>query len=109
METINLTPHAVRILRADNQLALELPASGSVARCAVESTLVCQSDEGFPITSIKLGLVVGLPPEQPGTWLVVSSLVRTALPGRLDLFSPGDLVRDWAGQPVGCVGLVSNL
>lgn len=39
------------------------------------------------------------------TVYVVSALVRLALPYRRDLASPGPLVRDADGQPVGCRGL----
>ena len=53
------------------------------------------------------GAVVGLPDPKAGVVYVVSGMVRSALEGRPDVFSPGPLVRDASGRPVGCRGLFS--
>lgn len=50
-----------------------------------------------------------LPAEEAGVALVVSALVRLAVPHRRDVFSPGELVRGTDGQPVGCRGLEGSL
>lgn len=64
--------------------------------------------EGVDIYENVYGEVTGLPEYQEGTYYVVSAMVRQALPHRKDLLSPGQLIRNEAGQPVGCLGLVRN-
>lgn len=60
------------------------------------------------------GETTGLPPEVPSEHdehpkvFIVSTLVRLAHPERRDLASPGELVRNEAGQPIGCRGLIVN-
>lgn len=71
-----------------------IPPSGSVARCAATST--------------PAGAVEGLPDPSTGILFIVSALVRSAVPARADVASPGDLVRDAAGAVIGCRNLVVN-
>ena len=100
----NLTPHQIAVLGANGETLAVLPPSGQVARVSMTRELsgeVC----GLPVFRSVAGAVVGLPAEQDGVALVVSALVRLALPGRRDLYSPGELVRGNDGQPVGCRGL----
>ena len=112
MTWINLTPHPINVVAQDGRIAIIKP-SGSVAR--VEISVTGQdilSIDGIDITCYshrKGGHVTGLPDEVWQTYLIVSGMVREALPERMDLFSPSDLVRDSAGQPVGCRGLVTNI
>ena len=65
---------------------------------------------GVPVVTTRPGPVTGLPAfeadEDAG--YIVSSLVRLALPDRIDLFSPADLVRDAAGAVIGCRSLEGN-
>jgi len=61
---------------------------------------------GIPLFSRAFGEVIGLPAPAEGVLLIVSALVADASPDRLDLVSPGELVRDDKGQPVGCKGFV---
>ncbi len=98
---INLLPHAI------NLPGLAIPPSGIVARCA-EATLYQAPIEGVPIVIKKYGAVTGLPDPVPGTWYIVSLLLRQACSDREDLLSPGDAVRDEAGRIVGCANLVRN-
>jgi len=108
MNILNLTPHAVRILSPDGTEITTLPPSGEIARVSV--TRVSGSPiAGLPVFHSSFGAVVGLPPAVEGTALVVSAMVRSACPARRDVFSPGELRRDAAGQPTGCVGLEGNL
>lgn len=58
-----------------------------------------------PIYETSWGDVEGLPDARSGAIYVVSGLVRSQLQGRPDVFSPGKLVRDEQGKPVGCHGL----
>tara|TARA_R110002110_G_scaffold415286_1_gene649068 strand:- start:630 stop:920 length:291 start_codon:yes stop_codon:yes gene_type:complete len=66
--------------------------------------------EGGCIVSVRtrtLGAIVGLPDPKAGVVYVVSGMVRAALSGRPDVYSPGPLVRGEGGRPVGCRGLFS--
>ena len=46
-----------------------------------------------------------LPPEEDGTWYIVSSLTAQACPERKDFLIPGPAVRDEQGRIVACLGL----
>ena len=104
MNIVNLTPHAIVILLDDGSQRT-IPPSGHVARASQRSTPVTVAD-GIPLVEMTYGFVDGLPPEELATLYIVSALVRLAMPDRYDLASPGDLVRDASGQPVGCRNLV---
>lgn len=105
---LNLTPHVIKI--GGGTVGAEFPASGNVARVAMNAILDSHAtaELGLPIMRQVPGPVVGLPDAVEGVWLIVSAMVRTACPNRADLLSPGELIRDTAGQPVGCIGLVRN-
>jgi len=111
---VNLTPHTLNILSANGGLVFKLEPSGNVARVSVFNDPMLDLDDksmfvnGVPLFAQSVGDVVGLPEPQEGTFYVVSTLVRNAVPDRTDVFSPGDLKRDVGGQPVGCIGLVGN-
>jgi hypothetical protein len=98
---INLTPHAINEMATGTTFA----PSGTVAR--VNQTLTPAGDvAGVPTFRRDFGEVVDLPAPQPGTVYIVSALVADACPDRGDLVSPGELVRNDAGQPVGCRGFI---
>lgn len=103
---VNLTPHILNIHTA-NGMVVEVPPSGKVARCAVNSTEVSAHD-GVPLFRSTMGDIQDLPDPQSGTIFVVSMVVRSAVPDRSDVASPGVLVRNEQGQPIGCQGLVVN-
>lgn len=118
MNVINLPPHAINVQRDDGAFVTYLP-SGSVAR--VSATLTPVDVFGYPravqeialadgilISAQEFGEVTGLPEQKDGTIYLVSALVRTAVPHRLDVLSPGELIRNDAGQPIGCAGLTAN-
>lgn len=90
---INLTPHALTILAADDTVIRVIPASGQVARC-VQTVEALDAVDGIPAVKAGYGEVENLPAPQEGVVYVVSGLVRAALPGRADLCSPGDQQRD---------------
>ena len=106
---VNLTPHAVTVVLPSGD-TVTLPPSGTVARCSTCSTSseVVEEVNGIPVSRVSYGEVVGLPEATEGTMFVVSALVRSAVPHRKDVASPGDLVRDAGGNVVGCKGLVVN-
>lgn len=98
---VNLTPHAVNI--GD----VELPASGVVARVAVEHQ-PAGAHADVPLVVGNYGDVSNLPSPEEGVLYIVSSAVRTALPERKDLGSPAHLVRDDEGRIIGCLALEVN-
>ena len=106
MKLINLTPHTLNVVTgADTTVTIE--PSGSVARVSVQY-VVKGNCNGIPLYSSVYGDLQGLPEAEEGTMYIVSTLVASAAKelGRDDILSPGELVRDENGQPVGCRGLV---
>ena len=108
MKLINLTPHAVVLYRADGTRET-IPPSGTVARVS-QVWIRVGTVAGVPVMTARQGQVTGLPAfdADDGAGYIVSALVRIALPERIDLFSPADLVRDAAGAVIGCRALEGN-
>lgn len=102
-DLINLTPHALTVFPLGKGDPFELAATGKQARVTAKSVPI-----GGIFTVVEYGEVTGLPEPKRGVIYIVSGLVRSAVPLRLDVASPGELVRDDAGKPVGCKGLVLN-
>jgi len=102
MSLINCTPHVITIITAGDDVVLS--PSGIVPRLSVTRILVGMTD-GIPVARPTLGETENLPAPVAGTTLVVSALVAEANRHRQDLASPGELVRNAAGQPIGCRGL----
>ena len=112
MSIKNLTPHAVRIFSLDGTAEIiTVPPSGSIARVSVtrvpsrSGPVTILDGREIPVMVTTYGDVTGLPNEELTQWLIVSAMVRAALPERRDLLSPGELIRDESGQPIGCRGL----
>lgn len=109
---VNLTPHAITIV-SDGGNSVTVPPSGEVARVTT-TTRRLGSSGGVQFFAQETGETTGLPPEVPSEHgghlrvFIVSSLVRLAHPERRDLASPGELIRDKSGQPIGCRGLILN-
>lgn len=106
VKMVNLTPHAVTFY-ADNgervKVVKTIPSSG-VARA--EQTREPLGDiNGIPVSRTAYGKVTGLPDPQDGTVYIVSVLTAQAARGRDDLYIVDDLVRDDAGQILGCKAL----
>jgi hypothetical protein len=102
MKFNNLTPHTINILNEEKQLIKTIEPNG-LARCNVHKEEVCNID-GILLYETTFGKVEGLPEYDKDTINIVSLLVRQAW-YRPDLYSPGELVRDDSGQPIGCIGL----
>ena len=105
MKIVNLTPHTLNIQNASGEM-ITIPSTG-LARCKVESF----SDgtyAGINLYTVRYGAVEGLPDNDGDAIYVVSMLVRNAVPARYDVFSPGELIRDEKGNPIGCIGLIGN-
>ena len=108
---VNLTPHAVNIVGDDNSVVITIEASGNVARCSQTIDIVGSitvNSIAIPVSSSSYGEVVDLPAPQDGVYYVVSRLVMSACPAREDLLGPNDLVRNDAGQVIGCRSLANN-
>lgn len=102
---VNLTPHIINIVLEDGS-TVNVPPSGKVAR--VEATFTpAGTVSGVPVYRRKFGAVIGLPEFAVDTVYIVSALVAQAAP-RPDVYSPGELVRNDAGQPIGCKGLTPS-
>lgn len=103
----NGTPHAVKVVDEAGNLIREFAPVGVVPRCSTTQEVVGDIN-GLPITSTRYGEVEGLPSPEEGVVWIVSALVRTRLPERTDLYSPGQQVRDSEGRIIGCKSLDRN-
>ncbi|MBN1881043.1 MAG: hypothetical protein JW885_02615 [Deltaproteobacteria bacterium] len=102
-QIINLTPHPIHIVDADG-LELRQFASAGAARLEVFSNPAGDID-GIPCTINEFGEVSGLPEFSPGTYYIVSQMIKSAYPERKDLLVPAGVVRNSDGQIVGCRSL----
>jgi len=104
-KVINVTPHALNVIKADGSMTTIAP-SGQVARLAVTTKVVGDVD-GISVYQTEFGEIQGLPAPEAGTVFIGSLLVAQAAAkqGRADVLSPGELIRDKEGKPIGCKGL----
>jgi hypothetical protein len=110
---INLTPHDVTIIRKDGT-SVVVPKSGTVARCESKRELA-DTFVGVELFRTSIGNVSGLDVSKipmDVNVIIVSLPVRERWRASFPDFtstiivaSPGDLIRDDKGQPVGCRGL----
>lgn len=110
MNIINLTPHTITFISANNNMQkYELAPSGVVARVAAHTENIgeVRTPEGFviPVTQTVFGQVEGLPAPEEGVVYVVSSLVAGRVPDRKDVFIPNESIRDDKGHIIGCLSL----
>jgi len=103
---INLTPHPI-VTRAPDGTEREYPPVGPIAR-VIEMKDEIGKVDGVPLYRMRYGQVEGLPRPLDGCWMVVSTLVRQALPERRDLISPGELIRDNDGRVIACKAFYTN-
>lgn len=115
MRLVNLTPHPVRVYRADTPdqvgdldegVVMILEPSGTVARLSEtvireEAALIGEGVE-IPVTAVSYAEVEGLPAPQQGTAYVVSLITALAAAERDDLLVPYEQVRSPKGTVVGC-------
>ena len=102
MTLINLTPHALHLLREDGT-TLDLPSEGEV-RVRSEKTIAGEISGLTIYKEVLLG-IEGLPEPESGVAYIVSRLVAAKITGRDDIFVPGDLIRDDQGRVIGARGL----
>lgn len=110
MKIMNLTPHALTFISANNNMERYIvEPSGVVARVAAhtESIGAITTDDGFtiPLTTTVFGEVENLPSPEEGTIYVVSSLVAGRVPDRKDVYIPNESIRDDKGRIIGCLSL----
>ena len=100
---VNLTPHTINIVTPIGT-SFNIPPSGEIARVATTYRVVDEINN-ISIYECFYGDITGLPDCNGQDYFIVSGLVKTAVPHRTDVFSPGELIRDENGKPVGCRGL----
>lgn len=104
MTIINCTPHALTFMNADNEVIRILEPSGIIPRVSTTSKVVGNL-LGIPEEITEFGEVENLPEPEEDTVYIVSTLVAQACPGRQDLRTPGQQVRDDKGRVIGCKSL----
>lgn len=106
MKIVNLTPHDIVVQRTDGSF-ITIPRDGTVARVETREagSTTIQTEFGDFTVSVKVcGPIVGLPTSADNTLFVVSKMVADWAPGRNDILTPGELIRDDKGVVVGCKG-----
>ena len=102
---INKTPHPVYILEDKTHRVIRMfPKSKGMIR-VVETTKERESILGIPICSTRWGETTDVPAPMDGTYYIVSQLVKNALSHRPDLLVPKRVIRDRAGNIIGCLRL----
>jgi hypothetical protein len=105
VEFINLTPHAINL-----NSGIVYPPSGRVAR--VSSVYSASPDENG-IYTLTFGDVVDLPSSVEGVIYIVSAMVASRVPSRMDVVSPAtghkDCVRNEKGHIVSVPGFVKEV
>jgi len=109
----NYTPHTVTLLGPAplSYVRMRFDSIG-VARCAeiIEQLTPFTWDsfgdsgmtDSLPRVSKRFGDVTGLPEPKDNILYIVSQIVADACPNRCDLLVPSDIIRDGAGQVIGC-------
>ena len=111
-QVINLTPHEV-VVRPPVGADLRFPASGEVARVAMQETEAGQiAGLLIPTITRQAGEIIGLPAPKPGTIYLVSAMVLDAIrdSGRTDIYAPdtgATAIRDNKGRIVAVTRLVA--
>lgn len=115
---VNLTPHEITCWGGvpgapmEPARAATFPPSGSVARVEKEELfcgeVITECGTVIEMHALVAGEVTGLPAPVPGIFYIVSGQVREAVPHRMDVVSPGRLLRDTEGRVRGCAGWAVN-
>ena len=109
MELVNLTPHDVVLFSTEgDEVIATIPASGTVARVAVEhriSESVVFDGFSVDIVNTEYGRVANLPDEDGPTYIVSSIVLMAIGDTRSDVVAPDtssvSVVRDNEGRIVG--------
>ena len=102
---INKTPHPVNICDTEGNVIRVYERDETPIRLK-QSVVPDQAlPDGTPTSRTVFGDPVGLPEYRAGVFYIVSQLVKSALPSRRDLLVPSEVVRDAAGNIIGCKSL----
>ena len=125
LRLVNLTPHVISILSpvGVERKGATLTATNPTVIRTIPSSGVARATQGYPVPApmiedvpttepVRYGAVDGLP-NFDGVHAYIVSLVtvqaaREAGRSVEDLLTPGDLVRNEEGQPVGCLNLARH-
>lgn len=112
MKLLNLTPHVINIFDLDGtKEILTLEPSGKIARFNDNEKFIRNEEingSSVPVFIHGQSDVLDMPNPEENIIYVVSTPIRIFLKGRDDIASPGELVRNDLGQPIGCRGLIFN-
>jgi hypothetical protein len=86
MQFINMTPHAIALADEAGNIIRTIEPSGSVARMTTSQEVVGVFDS-IPFKRTVYGEIQGLPAQEEGVMLVVSTLIASAA-RRSDVVSP---------------------
>ena len=99
----NLTPHPINILDEGGKCLRTFASEGAIR---LATTIIVKSSiAGIPTSKTVFGDPEGLPDFKEGQYYIVSQLIKSALPGRVDLLVPAEVMRDETGQIIGCKSL----
>lgn len=102
---INCTPHPVtvvkRLLNGRYVVVARFEASKNPVRLSMETVRRGWAGN-VPLSHTVFGEPYNLPEQEQGVLLIVSQLVKNAIPWRRDLIVPAEVVRDESGIIVGC-------
>lgn len=101
MQFINLTPHVLNV--HTGEIVRSIPPSGVVARVS-ETFIEKEAIGNIPVRMATVGSILDLPAPEEGKIFIASKFVAAAAE-REDVLSPGPLLRDDKGRPIGCDGL----
>ena len=103
VQIINLTPHAVNLVKPDGSIVTF--ESQGIARAA-QTVVDAGTVNGFRLVRTTFGAPECLPEPQEGTFYIVSAILVSAArnAGRsvADLLLPAETVRDETGRITGC-------
>lgn len=106
VKLVNCTPHELNIYNGTTWI--KLAPSGIVPRIEereiASGHMHLNGEESIPIVHNKDGGVVDIPAPKENTIYVCSKLVADRVQ-RADVMSPGQIIRDEDGRPIGCRGL----
>ena len=98
----NYTPHPIHLLdELGNTIRTFVPEG--LVRLSAKTVELTKQIDGCRITVTEFGEAEGLPSQEPGTYYIVSQMVKSALSwDRQDLLVPAEVVRDSNGNIIGC-------
>lgn len=106
INVVNCTPHDVNLVTENGNITF--PRSGIIPRLTEQQ----QKINSVTVNGIEIDIMEksflepeGLPEPKENTLFIVSALVAGAIKNRDDLVIPNDIIRDEAGNIIGCRSL----